>query len=149
MHLTRPQYWLAEISNVFHGRDIFSPVAAHLANGTPLEDLGDPMDDAVRLTIPQPQRTEYGWRGAILQVDHFGNMATNLQAGHLQPMDRARICFGGTRVARLVRTFGEGEPGELIAMLDSSGQLSLCVNGGSAAQVFGAENDTTVDVVFI
>lgn len=149
VHLDRPEYWLAEISNVFHGRDIFSPVAAHLVNGVPLEALGSPNGDAVRLNIPQPQRTEYGWRGAILQVDHFGNIATNLSAEHLQPEERARICYGGTRVARRVRTFGEGAPDELIAMIDSSGQVSLCVNGGSAAQLFGASPETTVDVVFM
>ncbi|MBU4224345.1 MAG: SAM-dependent chlorinase/fluorinase, partial [Chloroflexi bacterium] len=63
VHLDKPQYWLKEISHVFHGRDIFAPSAAHLAGGLPLRDLGTPIHDPVKLALPKPQRTENGWRG--------------------------------------------------------------------------------------
>ena len=67
------------VSHVFHGRDIFSPVAAHLANGVSLPDLGTEFADPVRLQLPQPQRISNGWRGEIIHVDHFGNLASNIR----------------------------------------------------------------------
>ncbi len=81
-HLDKPQFWLPEVSNTFHGRDIFSPVAAHLAAGTPIEQMGSLIDDPVRLVMPQPVRTDTGWRGQVVLIDVFGNIATNL-AGEL------------------------------------------------------------------
>ncbi|HEY2980076.1 MAG TPA: SAM-dependent chlorinase/fluorinase, partial [Anaerolineales bacterium] len=71
--LDKPKFWLPVVSHVFHGRDIFSPVAAHLARGVPLTDLGTPFIDPVRLPLPKPEKTASGWRGEIVHIDHFGN----------------------------------------------------------------------------
>ncbi len=80
IHLDRPQFWLPKVSRTFHGRDIFSPAAAHLANGVALRELGTPFQDPVRLDIPRPQRTEYGWTAHIISIDTFGNLTTDLTA---------------------------------------------------------------------
>src|SRR5262245_47396740 len=83
VELNRPKYWLLVVSFVFHGRDIFSPVAAHLANGVPLHEVGTPFTDPVRLNLPKPVKFEQGWRGEVNHIDHFGNISTNIRIEHL------------------------------------------------------------------
>jgi S-adenosyl-L-methionine hydrolase (adenosine-forming) len=149
IHLDRPRYWLSEISNVFHGRDIFAPVAAHLANGIPLVELGTPISDPYLLEIPQPQAIEGGWRGSVMHIDAFGNLGTNLERRHV-PQDAAvQVNLCGDTIQGIVRTFGEGQPGQLIALFDSSARLSVCVVNGSAAQKLQARVGDRVEVVTI
>jgi hypothetical protein len=146
VHLNQPQFWLAEVSNVFHGRDIFSPVAAHLANGIPLSALGAPIEDPVLLALPRPQRTARGWRGQVTLVDHFGNISTNLEPQHLPSTGDVEINLAGIRIHGLKRTFGDGQPGELVALFDSEGKLSICVVNGSAAARLGVQVGAQVEV---
>lgn len=146
VHLNREEYWLAEVSRSFHGRDVFAPVAAHLANGVPLALLGAPVSDPVRLPIPAPQRTGYGWRAQVIHIDRFGNLATSLsneQAG-AQPIGAVRI--GGVEIRGLSRAYGDRLPGELVALYDSSGFLSVAVVNGDAAQRLQARPGDPVDV---
>ncbi|MDO9130335.1 MAG: SAM-dependent chlorinase/fluorinase [Anaerolineales bacterium] len=137
VHLDKPQYWLNEISHVFHGRDIFAPCAAHLASGVPLHALGTPIHDPVKLALPKPQRTENGWRGEVIHVDHFGNVASNIRVEHLgnelSHKERIVVRVGGVEIRGLVNTFGERPIGELIALLGSTGNLIVSVVNGSAA----------------
>ena len=79
VHLNKPEFWLSTISHVFHGRDIFAPVAAHIASGVLLKQMGDPFDNPVRLVLPKPQKTSTGWIGEIIHIDHFGNLASNIR----------------------------------------------------------------------
>jgi S-adenosylmethionine hydrolase len=147
VHIDKPEYWLPEISNVFHGRDIFAPVAAHLANGVPLADLGTPISDLALIEIPQPQRTERGWRGIILQIDVFGNLATNLGPQHFQTTGSdVQIHLGGEVIHGLVRAFGDGKPSELVALFDSSGMLNICVVNGNAAKRLQAQVGNPVEI---
>ncbi len=137
VHTNKPKYWLPEISNVFHGRDIFSPVGAHLASGVPLEELGDLIDDPVRISIPKPQRTENGVRGEINHIDHFGNLISNIHQddlAHLDDLSQVEVRLCGSTIEGIVRTFGEREPGELIALFDSTGYLFAAVVNGSGAE---------------
>jgi len=83
VHLDRPQYWLPDVSYVFHGRDIFSPVAAALANGVPLAELGTPITDPVRLAFSRPETIENGLKGEVVHIDHFGNVASNIRVEHI------------------------------------------------------------------
>lgn len=147
VHLNQPRYWLPEISNVFHGRDIFAPVAAHLANGVPLEALGSPIDDAHLLPLPKPERTAQGWHGQVLWVDNFGNLSTNLGSQHLSGREPVVVRIAGREIHGLVKTFGERQPGELVAMLDSSGMLSICTVNGSAASQLGAHFGAGVEII--
>jgi S-adenosylmethionine hydrolase len=146
VHLNQPRYWLAEISNVFHGRDIFSPVAAHLVNGVPLEVLGSLIDNPHLIQLPVPERTTQGWRGQVLWVDNFGNLSTNLTAANLAVMDQVVVRIAGREVHGLVNTFGDRQPGELVAMLDSSGALSICVINGDAAARLNVEAGEMVEI---
>ena len=110
VHLDQKQYWLPEVSHVFHGRDIFAPVAAHLANGTALSELGRHCDDPVLLDLPPPQRTAQGWRGEVIHVDHFGNLATNIRLEHLGQAENVVLRLAGVEVDGLVQTFGDRPP---------------------------------------
>jgi hypothetical protein len=137
VQLDRPRFWLPEASHSFHGRDFFAPAAAHLANGVTLDELGSPLaQGVVRLTIPQPQPLggRRSWRGQVMHVDAFGNLATNFTRQHVLEAGSPRVRIAGQEICGLANTFGEGQPGDLIAMLDSSGQLSLCEVNGSAAR---------------
>jgi len=134
VHLNVPKYWLPEVSTVFHGRDIFAPVAAHIANGIPLDSLGTPISDAVRIEIPTPVQTPHGWQGQVIHIDHFGNLTTNLRTSHLEHATEVIIHIKGEKIIGLVSTFGERPAGTLVALLDSSGSLAISVVNGSAVQ---------------
>ena len=146
VHLDRPEYWRAEISTSFHGRDIFAPVAAHLARGVALTELGTPIHDPVLLTIPQPERTPHGLRGVIRRIDHFGNLATNISQEDIAGLGDLTVRIGGTKIQGLARTFGDRPPGHLIAYITSIGNLAIAVVNGNAALRFNAHEGDVVEV---
>ncbi len=148
VNLTRPEYWLPEPSASFHGRDIFSPVGAHLANGLPLECLGEAIDDPILINLSKPKRTESGWRAEVVLVDHFGNLSTNLPAEAL-PADweDVTVRVGGKAIQGLTRAFADAEPGTLIATVDSTGSLAISVVNGNAAERLKVGMGASVEVV--
>jgi len=150
VHLNRPQYWLDDISHVFHGRDIFSPVAAHLARGIPLEALGDPITDPLRFTLPVAEAFDGGLRGAILLVDNYGNLYSNIPLKALEPYDpaRLRIRIAGQEITGLVPSFGYGNEGDLVAVHGTYGSLTVAVVNGNAAKQLSAGVDTPLEVRF-
>jgi S-adenosyl-L-methionine hydrolase (adenosine-forming) len=145
--LDRPEYWRPSVSPIFHGRDVFAPVAAHLAAGVSLTDMGTPIDNPIRLNIPTAARTSQGWTGQVLAVDTFGNLSTNLYRPHLAGLRVRRIRIAGVEIEGMVKTFGERPPGSLIALIDSSEELSICVVNGSAAERLGAGIGTEFEVI--
>jgi S-adenosylmethionine hydrolase len=147
VHLTNRRYFLVEVSRTFHGRDIFAPVGAHLANGVLLTELGTAISDPVRLTLPKPERTRTGWRAHVMAVDHFGNLATDLPAAALAEPARVTFALHGKEVRGLVTSYGERGPGELVALVDSRNYIELAVVNGSAAQVLQARVGDVVEVV--
>lgn len=135
-HTDDPAYWRSEISSVFHGRDIFAPIGAHLAAGIPLEKLGMPLNDPILLDLPKPERTSQGWRAEVAHIDHFGNIYTSLRRTHLDGNMLVSVNLGGVTVKGLVRAFGERDPGELIALYSSTGYLMISeVNGDAGARL--------------
>ncbi len=146
VHAHRREYWLHEVSHVFHGRDVFAPIAAHLANGVTLQSLGTPINDPVRLPLPRPQRTPHGWVGEVIQIDHFGNIATNIRRQDMSEPGRIQLRLRGVSIPGLMRTFGERPPGELIALYGSTGYLIVSEVNGNAAQRLQAEIGDQVEV---
>ena len=146
VHLDRPQYWLPQVSHVFHGRDIFAPVAAHLAAGVPLEALGTPLTDVVRLDLPRPTRQGKTWRGQVIHIDHFGNLASNIREEHLQGETVVTVSLCGVNLSGMVRTFGERPPGELVALFGSTGNLIVSEVNGSAARRLDAPVGAALEV---
>jgi len=148
VHLDRPQYWLSQVSHVFHGRDIFAPCAAHLANGALLSELGTTIHDPRRLKFPIPTQIERGLRGEIIHIDHFGNLSTSIRRQHLGEPAGLRVRLAGVEIIGLVHTFGERPPGELVALYGSTDYLIISVVNGSAAQKLGAKVGDPVEVTW-
>jgi S-adenosylmethionine hydrolase len=148
VHLDRPQYWLPQVSRTFHGRDIFAPAGAHLANGVALTDLGTPITDPIRLRQPAARRTPQGWQGEVIHVDHFGNLATDLSGEHLPVNGKVEIRIRGERIAGVVQAFGQKPAGALTALIDSGGALSIAVVNGSAAERLGVGVGEIVEMIW-
>lgn len=146
IHTNKPDYWLPKVSDIFHGRDIFSPVAAHLAAGVPLEELGLPINDPVRISLPRPQRTEKGWIGQVVHIDHFGNVASNIHRDDLTGLGDVRVSLNGITIEGLVRTFGQRQPGELVALYSSTDYLIVSVVNGNGAERVKARIGDVVEV---
>lgn len=145
VHLTNPKYFLADVSYVFHGRDIFAPVAAHIVNGVTLDELGQAITDFVRYELPKPQLDGGVWRGKVVHIDYFGNIATNVRKEHLAGKD-ACIKLADVELCGLVNTFGEKPVGELITLYGSTGDLIVSVVNGNAAERLGVKLGDPVEV---
>jgi S-adenosyl-L-methionine hydrolase (adenosine-forming) len=148
IHLDRPEFWLPKVSRTFHGRDIFSPAAAHLANGIPLQDLGTPFSDPVRLELSRPQRTESGWSAHISSIDTFGNLTTDLAVSMLPDASKAHFLLLGKEVNGISDSYGQKPAGELVAVIDSEEFIEIALVNGNAAQALGAKVGEAVDVIF-
>jgi S-adenosylmethionine hydrolase len=146
VHLTNEKYFLSRVSRTFHGRDIFAPVGAHLASGILLAGLGTVINDPVRLQMPKPEKTLTGWRAHIMGVDTFGNLATDLPADLLAEHDHVTFHLRGRIVHGLVSAYGEKQPGELVALVDSENQIEVAIVNGSAAEELGARVGDVVEV---
>ncbi|MBN2256786.1 MAG: SAM-dependent chlorinase/fluorinase [Anaerolineaceae bacterium] len=148
IHLDKPQYWLPVVSNTFHGRDIFSPVAAHLASGIDLELLGTPIFDPVKLELPRPIKVQKGWCGQVLLIDHFGNIATNLSGDLIQGEKDLVVTIAGRGIHRLTNTYGEKQAGDLIALIDSENFIEVATVNGNAARTLGVVVGDPVELHF-
>jgi hypothetical protein len=134
-------------SATFHGRDLFAPVAAHLALGAPLAELGEPFASCDLVALegpPAAQATGSGLRAAVSRVDRFGNLAlaagaADAAAAGIRPGSAVRV-EGPKAKAEAVfcRAFADVPEGALLVHIDSSGALALAVNRGSAAERLGA-----------
>jgi S-adenosylmethionine hydrolase len=151
IELNKPQYWLQNISFVFHGRDIFSPVAAHLANGVALNQLGTAYSDPLQIQLPYPEHTETGWRGEVIHLDHFGNIASNIRIENLvkliQQKEYIIVRLNGIVIKGMVDTFGDRPVGEVVALLGSTGNLIVSVVNGNAAAKLGVKVGDTIEVI--
>lgn len=145
--LDRSEFWLNQVGNTFHGRDIFAPAAAHLANGLPLTDLGSKRDGYIELEIPEPLKIPLGWAGAIIHIDSFGNCGSNLPSDIIKKMSNPVIHFKSKTITKIVKTFGDAKSGELIAVLDSANLLSICVVNGDARHEMNAQIGDKVEVI--
>jgi S-adenosyl-L-methionine hydrolase (adenosine-forming) len=144
--IVNPEYALSPVSRTFHGRDIFAPAAAHVANGLAIAELGPPIDPSalVRLELPQPEVRANRIGASILYVDAFGNMQLNLTREHLdqadvQPGARLELELAGQRYyAIAARTFSDARSGDLILYEDSYGNVAVAMNRGNAAEMLAA-----------
>jgi S-adenosyl-L-methionine hydrolase (adenosine-forming) len=147
-HITAEHYFLNPVSNTFHGRDIFAPVAAWLAKAFQPEAMGDEITDYVKFALPRPKPAGSALKGLVLRVDSFGNLLTNFTAEDLpqatSPDGKIRLQVGGKRVEKLAQTFANGAAGEPVAIVGSSGFLEIAVNKGQAARVLGVNRGAEV-----
>jgi S-adenosylmethionine hydrolase len=150
VELTESRFFLPSITRTFHGRDVFAPVAAHLSLGVDLEEMGRPISDPTPLHIPEPYRKGDTLLGQILQVDHFGNLITNIGARELARFlgsDQAEVQVGRLRVQGLRRIYADVEEGRPLALINSSNVLEIAVNLGRASAYMGVESGEIVGTV--
>jgi len=170
--MTQPAFRLPHVSATFHGRDVFAPAAAHLARRLDhseaqrateslprdpeasrrytaqagllaLEEWGPRVNDPVTFTIPKPaQQPDGSCLGHVLYADHFGNLITSITGDVLAHLDHVEISIGQRRIAGIKRTYTEAAPGDLIALVGSSGHVEISVVNGNAAQSLGLGPDS-------
>lgn len=143
--LTNEELWVRPVSHTFHGRDIFMPVGAHLATGVDLAMVGDEIDLGGLVTLPGPVNRMRDDRVdcEVLTVDQFGNVQLSVPAAQAE---RAAVGYGSTVLVRwaggeanlpFLETFASVPHGDLVALADGAGLVSLAVNGGNAAERLG------------
>lgn len=130
-------------SPTFHGRDVFAPAAAALAAGAAIESLGAPLSDPVRLPLPPLSVRGDDLAGAIIHVDRFGNLISNVPGDRVKSGARVRL---GAYELELQRTFGDVPAGELVAYVGSGGTVEIAVRDGSANSVLGLGRGAEVRV---
>lgn len=147
--ITAEKFFRKPVSQTFHGRDIFAPVAAHLAKGVAPARFGKLISDYLRSTFEKPVRTgKRIWTGNILKIDRFGNLITNFHIDEFQSV-RERLfemTVGPRRLSYLAGNYAECGFGELFVIVGSSGYLEVSANQGSAAKMIGCAVGTQVDL---
>ena len=152
--LSNPEYWRQPVSNTFHGRDIFAPVAAHLSLGVEPAELGERMEQLAWLPSPEPIQEGEVIRGQVIYQDHFGNLITNIPQRLLAQADQVTVTIKGESIRGLSLTFhDDAGPSEeslagksLLALIGSHGYLEVARRDGSAAQVLSAQVGESVSV---
>lgn len=148
--LDRPDYHRPRVSKTFHGRDVFAPVAAHLASGRTLDEVGTAVDPAsfVRLPLPTVEREPGLVRGPVVSIDHFGNCRTLIRPEDVPwPRDQVWVRCGSAMVRGIEETYGSVPEEHTLALFGSHGGLEIAVRMGNAARAWDIARGTFVEVV--
>jgi hypothetical protein len=148
--VARREFFLSPLSNTFHGRDIFAPVAGHLSLGMDPKLLGPRARDFVRVEWPQPQVKGKKLLGRVLWADAFGNLITNIsreEYGRVIEDRPIQIKGKRWRIDRIHCTYGEGQRGQPMALFGSAGLLEISVNLGSAKQALGLKSGDPLTII--
>jgi S-adenosylmethionine hydrolase len=158
----------AHLSATFHGRDLFAPVAAQLACGCSLSDVGTPTVDLVRTPLPRVNvAAQHMLEGEVLHIDHFGNIVTSLGPFEWRKDGRelvlvtkpdepeividareAEVALGTQRISPICAMYGATQPNELLALINSDRQLEIAINQGNAAWLTSAKIGDPVQLYF-
>lgn len=145
--LENKKYMLADVSNTFHGRDIFSPVAAHLRNGVQMDEFGSKIESPVEMKLVEPVVTSERITGRVINVDRFGNLWTNITHSMLAPGLDMIFIIRDAQISGISKTYGDGhEPGDPIAIINSFGLLEIAVPNWDASAILDATAGDTVEV---
>ena len=152
-HISSDHYFLQPVSNTFHARDIFAPVAAYLAKQVDSHKFGDEIQDFTRFEAPKPKVVDGNrMRAVILKVDRFGNLITNItpkDAPMLFGADPApfKLVVGNREITEIRTIYAEGAAGEVFGIMGSMGFLEIAANRGNAAQITGAGKGNEVSIL--
>ena len=155
--LTNPDFWHHRVSNTFHGRDVFSPVAAHLSRGADPHELGEPIPEITTLPLPIPRPDGHSITGQVVFADSFGNLITDLTTGLLSQIGATAanpsvtVTIAGQTINGLSRTFHDPPDAnppanKPRALIGSHGRLEIAVPNGSAAAALGVSSGTALKV---
>ena len=151
-HVTSDHYFRQPVSNTFHARDVFAPVAGYLAKMVDSHKFGDEIEDYVRFAAPKPKPAgENKLRAVVLKVDRFGNLITNVTPEDapalFAPNAAFKIVVGSKEISEIRTAYAEGAPGEVFAVLGSMGYLEIVANRAAAAQLTGAGKGSEVSIL--
>ncbi len=144
------KYFRRPVSRTFHGRDIFAPVAAHLAHGVKPAQFGKLVSDYAREEFAEPVSSgELRWTGCILKIDRFGNLITNFASGEFPDLATSafQMRVGPRRITACLHNYAQGAPRELFVIAGSSGFLEISTNQSSAAKLTGCAAGAEVTLV--
>lgn len=148
VELTNPEYWLTpEPSTTFHGRDLFAPVGAHLANGVSLQKLGKKINpqSLVKLDLPECTQNDDSVIGCIQYIDRFGNLVTNIPGSYVEGNNWS-VEIKCWKI-KAQETYSDVKIGELITLIGSHGWVEVAVNSGNAQSKLGADNGCKVRII--
>jgi hypothetical protein len=150
-HINSEHYFRQPVSNTFHARDVFAPVAAYLAKMVDSHKFGDEIEDYVRFAAPKPKPAgENRLRAVVLKVDRFGNLITNVTPADAPALFAESATFkvvvGSREITDIRKNYAEGAPGEVFGILGSMGFLEIVANRAAAAQITGAGKGSEVNI---
>lgn len=152
IHLTNEKFFLAKVSHTFHGRDIFSPVAAHLSMGIDPLEMGHPVENPVSIPDDRPTREGDTLLGRITGIDHFGNVTTNIHREDLAPFmgsGQMVIRVNEDRFKGVRKTYADGANGELFALFGSNDHLEIAVNSDRADRLLNIDESQSLPDVTV
>jgi S-adenosylmethionine hydrolase len=145
------RFFRKPVSHTFHGRDIFAPVAAHVAAGVSPEEFGEQVFDAVRLNIAGPARLGASrWEGKVLRIDHYGNIVTNFDVVSFRPLidvNSFRMRLGGSQVRQYCDSYAAAPAGLPVLVQGSSGYYEVSINQQNASRTLGIDRDSPIELV--
>ena len=147
-HVTNEKYFVHPVSTTFHGRDVFAPVAAHLAAGVTPARMGKLVRDYLKPDFDKPQRAgKRTWIARILKIDRFGNIVTNIHVNDFGDLAARNfsLALGPVEVTALARNYSETGPGELFLILGSSGYYEVSLSQGNAAKLVKCEAGAAIE----
>jgi len=150
VELTNPSFFLDEVSDTFHGRDIFAPVAANLSLGTAIESLGVEIDDLIKTSFPEPEVGQDWIRGHIIHIDRFGNLITDISRKCFNTVISSSdfiIKIAGIELYRICRSYADVSVGEPLAIFNSFGNLEIAVNHDNAAKVLEVKKGDDIKII--
>ena len=151
-HVTAEHYFRQPVSNTFHGRDIFAPIAAYLAKMVDSHKFGEEIEDYVRFAAPKPKAAgDNRLRAVVLKVDRFGNLITNVTPEDAPALFSGKAGFkvviGNKEITEIRAAYADGAPGEVFGILGSMGYLEIVANRAAAAQITGAGKGSEVSII--
>lgn len=149
VELTEQRYFLDRISNTFHGRDIFAPIAAYLSKGVPMDKMGGKAENLIRLDFPEPEVDQVGITGKIIHIDRFGNLITNISQGLFDKIISGRhfsINLADVKLDRVNTAYAGVDAGEPLAIFNSFDSLEIGINCGSAAKILNSQKGDIVRI---
>lgn len=144
--VTNKEYFLENISNTFHGRDIFAPVVAYLAKGVKAEEFGEEINDLLTFPIKEVYRDGQSLVGEIIYIDRFGNLVTNFTPNDLSSSKNVNIRIGDYEISQISNFYAQNNPGDLLAIWGSYGYLEISVNQGSAEELLKIKRGDIVNI---
>ncbi|HEY3175398.1 MAG TPA: SAM-dependent chlorinase/fluorinase [Candidatus Polarisedimenticolia bacterium] len=154
--ITATHYLHPSVSDTFHARDIFGPAAAHLARGAEASNMGEPIEDYMRIELPRPKVMQEGLVKAVaVHVDRFGNIVLNVTRTSLLALLEKTgatgfaAAAGGTRVTSLYRTYGEAPPATPFLLYNSSDLLEIAANKARASDLLKVRRGDIIDLILV